>query len=108
MGSNEYGKEQPIHTVYLDEFEIAKYPVTNSQYACFVAATGSPACRDTGVAPHRQTDCAPTRLSTSAGKMQLPSAHGWASRTMQRYAWPTEAEWEKAARGTDGREYPWK
>ncbi|MFM7583139.1 MAG: SUMF1/EgtB/PvdO family nonheme iron enzyme, partial [Caldilinea sp.] len=38
MGSNVRTSEQPIHLVYLDAFEIAKYPVTNSQYACFVAA----------------------------------------------------------------------
>ncbi|MFM7173609.1 MAG: SUMF1/EgtB/PvdO family nonheme iron enzyme, partial [Caldilinea sp.] len=40
MGSNDndYDDEKPIHPVYLDAFEIAKYPVTNIQYACFVAA----------------------------------------------------------------------
>ena len=40
MGSDAASDEKPIHPVDLDAFAIAKYPITNSQYACFVAATG--------------------------------------------------------------------
>jgi formylglycine-generating enzyme required for sulfatase activity len=106
MGSNVYGNEQPIHTVYLDAFEIAKYPVTNSQYACFVAATGRRAPKHWG------------GTTPPEGLRTHPVAHVSWEDAAAFCVWlgeqenatvrlPTEAEWEKAARGTDGREYPW-
>ena len=39
MGSNEYDNEKPVHDLYLEAYQIAKYPVTNGQYAQFVQAT---------------------------------------------------------------------
>jgi serine/threonine-protein kinase len=86
--------------VHVDAFQISKYAVTNAQYKRFVEATGHPA------PAHWQGRGIP------AGKALHPvvfvswfdaQAYArWAERRL-----PSEAEWEKAARGIDGREYPW-
>ena len=107
MGSNEYGNEQPIHTVYLDEFEIAKYPVTNSQYACFVAATDHRAPRHWGGTT--PPDGLRTHPVVNVSWEDAAAFCAWlGEQENATIRLPTEAEWEKAARGTDGREYPWK
>lgn len=98
--------EQPQHQVYLSEFYIGKYPVTNEQYAVFVKATRhkAPDPWEKGKIP--------------AGKENYPVDYvswedamafcQWLSQASGRhFHLPTEAEWEKAARGTDGRIYPW-
>ena len=107
MGSDAASDEQPIHPVYLDAFEIAKYPVTNSQYACFVAAT------DRKPPKHWGGRMPPDELRThpvvAVSWEDAAAFCGWLSeRCGARIHLPTEAEWEKAARGTDGRTYPWE
>ena len=99
--------EQPQHTLYLPDYTIAKTPVTNAQYAEFV--------RDTGiVAPPehwRKGKPPPDELDHPVVSVSWHDAVAYcdwlAVRTGKPYHLPSEAEWEKAARGTDGRIYPW-
>jgi formylglycine-generating enzyme required for sulfatase activity len=98
--------EQPQHTLILPDFYLAKGPVTNTEYAAFVQATGHSA-------PYHWGSGFPPR-----GKEDHPVVHvswhdavaycNWlADVTGQPYRLPSEAEWEKGARGNDGRIYPW-
>ena len=62
-----YDDEKPQHTLMLPDFRIGKYPVTNRQYATFVAATGRPA-PSIGVGTSRRPSCATIRWSMSVAR----------------------------------------
>jgi formylglycine-generating enzyme required for sulfatase activity len=100
--------EGPKHKVYLDAFFIGRYEVNNKQYQTFVRAMS-----------HRiPENCCDSRYnlwrgdSVLDGVGDLPAINVSWDDAVSYCKWiggrlPTEAEWEKTARGTDGRTYPW-
>jgi formylglycine-generating enzyme required for sulfatase activity len=101
-----FANEQPQHSLYLPEYYLAKTPVTNAQYQVFVTSTGCAApqgWRD-GAPPLGAEDHPVVNVSWYEARDYCQ----WLSQvTRRRYGLPSEAEWEKAARGSDGRIYPW-
>ena len=112
-------EEKPQHPVTLPTYYMARYPVTVAQFRAFVEASGhQPQDEDSlrGLANHpvvnvtwyearKYCDWLTERLQGWEGTPEplatLLRQEGW------RVSLPSEAEWEKAARGTDGRIYPW-
>jgi len=106
MGSeNGREDERPVHKVYLDSFYIDKYEVTNALYkACVDARTcDSPKQASSNIHSiyygNPEFDNYPVIF---IGWNMAKTYCEWRGARL-----PTEAEWEKAARGTDGRTYPW-
>ncbi|HNT54661.1 MAG TPA: bifunctional serine/threonine-protein kinase/formylglycine-generating enzyme family protein [Anaerolineaceae bacterium] len=101
-----YPDEQPQHRVPLPDYWIGRTPVTNAQYAAFVLARGGTAPKfwHGNQPPGQKRDHPVVQISwneAAAFCEWMCHLTGWQVRL------PTEAEWEKAARGTDGRIYPW-
>ncbi len=101
MGSNDWWpKSQPEHKVRTKGYFIDKYEVTNKQYKAFVDATGH-------AAPNHWAGG-----SIPPGKQNHPVVYVTWYDANEFCKWdgkrlPTDVEWEKAARGTDGRTFPW-
>jgi len=103
--------EQPQHTIYLPDYAMARTPVTNAQYAVFLQATRYDPPRHWRIwfwkrrwPPMGRQDYPVVNVSWYDARAYCQ----WLSEvTGKSYRLPSEAEWEKAARGTNGRIYPW-
>jgi formylglycine-generating enzyme required for sulfatase activity len=95
--------EIPMRTVDLPAFKIGRYPVTVVEYACAVRAGAMREPRDWATVSQR-----PYHPITNVSWRDAITYAAWLTKvTGERWRPPTEDEWEKAARGTDGRIYPW-
>ncbi len=101
-----FAAEQPQHVLSLPAFEIAKYPVTNEEYHIFTSDVAYKLPRDwTGFTFRDDTGNHPV---VGVSKIDAEAYIDWLNRkTGINFRLPTEAEWERAARGTDGRIFPW-
>ena len=100
QGEDSPRNECPAHTVYVSAFYIDAFPVTREDYRAFVQATGHRAPADW------HDDSYPTGTGRHpVVNVSWEDAVAYAEWCGKRL--PTEAEWEKAARGRDRRNYPW-
>jgi formylglycine-generating enzyme required for sulfatase activity len=116
MGSEEGpADERPAHEVTLASYSIDRFPVTNAQFAQFLNAVVKPGTRERLY----DFDDPDARIRLSEGRWRADK--GYENHPVNEMPWggavayckwqgkrlPTEAEWEKAARGVDARRYPW-
>lgn len=117
-------REKPVHTVYVDAFYIGKFEVTNGDWKKFQSDPGyhdpklwpggRPVPKDQSpywnqAANHGGGTPDSDNYPVIGVNWDAATAYcNWLSaKTGKKYRLPTEAEWEKAARGSDQRRYPW-
>jgi toxoflavin biosynthesis protein ToxD len=105
---NSGSDEQPQHSITLPAYQIARYPVTVAEYACFVrVGYAAPVEGFLGVDWDTQLQHLDHPITCVSWHDAVAYAAWLTQRTGQHWRLPSEAEWEKAARGADGRIYPW-
>lgn len=109
--------DPPLHTILLPEYRIARFPVTVAQYATFVKATGYVTLRERQPPKWERFAGTTWRQPRGTGSDVLEKQNhpvtcvSWHD-ALAFCRWigarlPSETEWEKAARGTDARTWPW-
>jgi formylglycine-generating enzyme required for sulfatase activity len=107
MGSNDpdaYDSEKPQHTVALDGYWIGKYEVTFSQYDRYCDEKGKKKPSDEGWGRGKRPVI---NVSWDEANKYCQWLSEKTKKTGLSFKLPTEAQWEKAARGTGSRKYPW-
>ncbi len=107
MGANDLENSKPEHLIYQlnYDFYMARFTVTNLQYSLMARETGAPIIMSKGKSQHPIVNVSwqdaqkYVEWLNKKYKSELPNGY--------RFRLPSEAEWEKAARGADGNEYPW-
>jgi sulfatase modifying factor 1 len=104
MGSDEgQDDERPVHRVWVDAFELAAWPVTCQEYDAFLHATGHARPRDWSTEFSR-----PDLPVVGVSWLDCLAYCAWRAAAGEAVRLPTEAEWERAARGgREGERYPW-
>jgi formylglycine-generating enzyme required for sulfatase activity len=100
-------KESPQHDVELKTFRIGKYPVTNGEYQRFLLETGYlplPTSWPFGVSPPGTDNLPVFTIAPSSAERYCEWLSG---KTGRQFRLPSEAEWEAAAAGPEGRAFPW-
>jgi sulfatase modifying factor 1 len=106
MGDSEGEAEGPAHTVFLNAFSIDENPVTNQEFARFVQETGLTTTATLAGRQDWTAHAGPGRDQHPVVLVSWSDAEAYAHWAGKRL--PTEAEWEKAARGgLVGRQFPW-
>jgi formylglycine-generating enzyme required for sulfatase activity len=92
----------PLQQVYLPAFYVDKYEVTNGRYQAFLQVAGRPTPEEWTQYPEVAQPDSPDYPAIGIRWSDAVAYCQWAGLRL-----PTNLEWEKAARGTDGRTYPW-